>query len=395
MSQQILSSDLVSIALDRVEGMPFERFVNDFYPAIAGVEYVPLGGMHDGGADGVIAQGLAEGRGLPGTFLQASVQEDHRAKIRNTIGRLREVGRAPKSLTYVTPRLIPHVDREEEKLSAELNVIIRIRDRRYLAAHINTSPVTIAAFEQHLRSCLSFLNTPGNVPIISVSETVQSPAVYVFLRQEVERRLGNTSLLDAVGDALILWSLEGTDPAKGVFMRRDEILAKIEATVPPARRFIRSILDHRLEALASKSHPGGREVRWHRKQGFFCLPFETRALVEEENLEDEAARIRMMEILTNRASTISRDTIDAETAELLARVAVRSFQLAFEREGIEFAAFLLMMMSSAKNTAWRTVSIGHFRKQGFPGMIWTPLKRSSSACCGMRSMKALRKSENT
>jgi hypothetical protein len=31
-----ISTDLVRIALDRVEGTPFERFGKDFYPAIAG-----------------------------------------------------------------------------------------------------------------------------------------------------------------------------------------------------------------------------------------------------------------------------------------------------------------------------------------------------------------------
>src|SRR5262245_53675317 len=34
MSLDPVNTDLVRIALDRVEGFPFERFVNDFYPAI-------------------------------------------------------------------------------------------------------------------------------------------------------------------------------------------------------------------------------------------------------------------------------------------------------------------------------------------------------------------------
>lgn len=44
--------DLVKIALDRVTGTRFEDFGQPFWSALACASYVPLGGMHDGGADG-------------------------------------------------------------------------------------------------------------------------------------------------------------------------------------------------------------------------------------------------------------------------------------------------------------------------------------------------------
>lgn len=90
---QPVYADLVTVALERVEGNPFERFVNAFYPAVAGVTYVPLGGTHDGGADGLFDLGLSEVRGKQSAFLQASTQEDHRSKIRETIKRLLAFGR--------------------------------------------------------------------------------------------------------------------------------------------------------------------------------------------------------------------------------------------------------------------------------------------------------------
>jgi hypothetical protein len=107
---------LVTVALDRVAGTPFEDFVNAFYPAISGSSYVPLGGLKDGGADAFFDSGLSEVRGKQGAFLQASIQEDHRAKIRGTVKRLREFGRTPTSLTYVTSRVIQYIDTEEELL---------------------------------------------------------------------------------------------------------------------------------------------------------------------------------------------------------------------------------------------------------------------------------------
>ena len=74
----------------------------------------------------------------------------------------------------------------------------------------------------------------------------------VFLGQEIERRRGNTDLLKAVTDSLILLALEGTDPADDKFLMRDEILNKIEDALPSAKHFIRGVFNHRIESLASK-----------------------------------------------------------------------------------------------------------------------------------------------
>lgn len=339
MTATFISPEEASVALEHAEGTTFEKFVLTFYPAIVGADFVPLGGVHDGGADAFMGMSVAEARAANGSFLQSSVQENHRAKIRETILRLREFGRDPRRLTYVTSQLIPHVDREEELLSTETGVVVRIRERRYLIGHINTDHMTVGAFETYLRPYLRFLNIPGNIPLIGNLAQVKSPAVYVFLRQEVERRLGKSSLLEAVTDALILWALEGTDPEKKIFLTRHKVQAKIEETVPPARKFIRGVFDKRLEVLSSKGNATGREIRWYKKDDKFCLPFETRKIVEEENLADEIVRVSVIEILVNRASAIADDIV-AEDAKKLADLSLRALQIAFETKGLEFAAFL-------------------------------------------------------
>lgn len=96
MAVESVSRELIHIALDRVEGTPFERFVNDFYPAIAGGSYVPLGGYKDGGADAF--EGRTYQRSSKAEiYYQASVEQDAESKIRRTVQRLREFGRAPGS----------------------------------------------------------------------------------------------------------------------------------------------------------------------------------------------------------------------------------------------------------------------------------------------------------
>ena len=90
---------LVEIALAHVPTGDFEKFVNTFMAAIFGPDFIPMGGVHDGGADAFRDLGLYETRSQ-GTFYQTSIQENHKAKITYTVRRLREVGRDPKTLFY-------------------------------------------------------------------------------------------------------------------------------------------------------------------------------------------------------------------------------------------------------------------------------------------------------
>lgn len=167
---------------------------------------------------------------------------------------------------------------------------------------------------------------------------MRSPTVYVFLRQEVERRSGDTTLPDAVIDGLIIFSLEGTDPDLGIFMNRQEIIEKISTDIPSSKQFVAAALDQRLEALTSKSRPQGRAVRWHRPADVFCLPFETRKLIEDENIEDEELRIAVLDSLRSRISAAD-PTID-DSLELATELSLRTIQITYERSGLEFASFL-------------------------------------------------------
>src|SRR2546422_7314461 len=232
MADELIHADLVEVAFDRSAGTAFERFVHAFYPPLAGVNFVPLGGVHDGGADALQAPSSLWGDSDPGIFYQASIQRDHRAKIKDTVQRLREFGRKPTALIYVTAQRIPKTDAEERLLSIETGVAVRIRDRVYIAAHINDSPETRNAFRTHMGPYLDLLKKIGAAQLISQSQHVRSPAIYVFLSQEVERRGGDLRLSEAVGDSLILWVLEGTDPDQGKFKTRAEIVYGIAKELP-------------------------------------------------------------------------------------------------------------------------------------------------------------------
>lgn len=329
----------VQIALDSAEGFPFERFANAFYGALVGASYVPLGGVKDGGADGRDGT-LYEDHKRSGAYFQASVVPDAEAKIRQTVKRLREFGREPKTLTYITSRTVRYSDRVEQALTDELDVTIIIRDADYIALHINDDIATVAAFNEHLRHYTDYLRQAGQSSLLSPSKYVRSPAVFVFLSNEVERRQGDATLVDSVTDALALWALEGTDPDKGILRTTDEALALIVAELPSVEPLLAPRLRPRLLAMSKKGYPDGRAVNWHRNKDAFCLPYETRKRIEEENAADAMLRLHMLKSLDSRLRDAPPEGLDDAGIRKAAEVALRTLQLAFEREGLEFSSFL-------------------------------------------------------
>ena len=297
-----------------------------------------MGGHHDGGAEAFTEPGLFEGKA--DHFWQASIEQNHRSKIRRTVKRIVEFGRTPKQLTYCTPLIISNIDGEEDSLSEELGVRIRIRDGKYIVSHINHSEQTIEAYNSYLSPLLAFLREIGGVTIISHSKDLPARSLCVFLGQEIDRRRGNTELLEAVTDSLILWSLEGTDPDAHVFRTREEILERITTALPAANQFIKGTLNGRLEALASKSNSSGREIRWHRGNNNYCLPYETRKVVEQENTEDELLKAEVSAVFTSRINGVLREHNQAPLVPKAVAICHRAVELTFENQGLEVSAFI-------------------------------------------------------
>jgi hypothetical protein len=339
MALQPVNTDLVRIALDKADGWSFEHFVNDFYASIGGESFSPLGGLKDGGADAYDG-GIYESCRSVGMFYQSSVEKDHEAKIRRTVARLQEFGREPSRLIHFTPKTVRYTDKVESELSNELDVTITIRDGGYIASHVNDGAGTISAFDQHLRSATDFLKGIGTSNLLAPSSHVKSPAVYVFLAQELNRRDGDYRLVDAMTDALIIWALEGTDPDSGILMSRNDIRDHIVDELPAVKNLVSARLGRRLDVMSAKDYPGGRAVRAHRKEEMFCLPFETRQRVEADNIADEALRVDFRRSIEDRVGVQERDGLGDETAELAVEAAVRAIQAVFEREGLEFAKYI-------------------------------------------------------
>ena len=240
-------------------------------------------------------------------------------------------------LYHVTSRTIKALDSDQHKLTNEYGIQIVLRDRKWIIDNVNYSNATIQAFNTYLYPDLHYLQSFGSSNLVRDSPHIgDARTVCVFLRQEVDRRAGRDDLMIAVVDSLLLWALENTDPVANRLMSREEIEKRVNDVLPLYRLVDTNFIGRRLESLSSKANPSGREVRWHRKDDVFCLPFETRKQVQRENTEDEALRARVIDNLEERIQAIDEEVSPRDVA----RIALSSIQMTFEARGLTLAASL-------------------------------------------------------
>ena len=238
-------TERVRVALDKTSGREFENFMQAFLAAQRGAEYRPLGGMHDGGADGVISDTIFVHTTRSSHFMQASTEQDPASKIRATIDRLREVERTPTQLLYATNQSITRLDQYEEQLQDRFDIVIRILDRNYIVNHVPTSAAIVAAYFEHLHHHTLHLDGIGRGTILTPSAHIREPHVYTYLAGQVRTTDTESTFADGVIDALILFALEGTDPDRGILKSEDEIREKIVSVLPAAAPLLESHLRDR------------------------------------------------------------------------------------------------------------------------------------------------------
>lgn len=94
-----ISDALITYLIGTLDGFGFERLIQRLLAARDGDQFVALGGIHDGGADGFF-RSVLEDRKKATSFVQMSIQEDVAGKVRQTAQRLRDFGREVRALTY-------------------------------------------------------------------------------------------------------------------------------------------------------------------------------------------------------------------------------------------------------------------------------------------------------
>ncbi|MED5619640.1 hypothetical protein [Ideonella sp. BN130291] len=329
----MISDVLATYLLGTLDGFSFERLIQKLLAARHGDQFVALGGIHDGGADGFF-RSILEDRTRVTNFVQMSIQENAAAKIKDTIARLREFGREVKTLTYWTSRKLT-VDTLEDDLSEELGITLRIRDWDSVLRLINENEATVKCFEKYFRRELFELTNERSPTPKDNVDLVSDPSVYVFLQFERSERFSKGGLIAPIVDSLIYWALRDTDPDVPQLLTRGALKGRLAELLPAAASIVVPNIDARLERLSAKDGGGNQRVRHYRQSDSYCLPHAMRAELAAESAKELALRADLRKSLCARAKEYG-----ATETEAVAETCERALYRHFHEQGLILAAFL-------------------------------------------------------
>lgn len=325
-----------------IPGVRFEAFAKLVFEAVYGEHFVPLGGIHDGGADGVMSSYVQEVRGKPNTFIQFSATDDSKAegKIKDTIIALKKVGREPRQLIYATSEPLPKADQIVSSTFERDSVLVQVRDYERLKGYVNSDVKVNDAFYRSFASDISELATAAKLALPTVSEYANDPTVYVFLNHELRDRFSRDSLNLRVLDALIYWSLRETDPDKNIRLVRSDVSQKICDIFPISKSVLLPNLDSRLKELSRKDSTGAERLRHYRVDDSFCLPFEMRRTLAAEAAEVSVRQDRFREGLGARLAEEAKHSLTPAVSRDCVELVFTTVHLYFMEQGLVLAAFL-------------------------------------------------------
>jgi hypothetical protein len=320
------------------DGFIFERFVQDLLCQIQGIEFVPLGGVHDRGMDGL--EHCSEIKTDAKTIYQISIEQNPRAKIDKTLKSLKANGIQFERLFYVTNQVVEGQDKLEEEFYTQYQIPVRCRDTAWLRGNINKNEGTVRTYLAFIEAHYHQFSNPGDSKIICDFE--RDPRLFVFLRQQWAQYRNQIRLDDLLADSLIVFALEGTDPDKNLFLSRDEISNKIAKLVSFPPKTIEGRIDKRLAFLSEKPH---RRINFHPELKRYCLPYSTRLHLEEQNLEDRSIYEKFLEAAKARLQKhLTIEQVEVKDALALLE---STFNTLFKQQGLEFADFV----TKAENNA--------------------------------------------
>ncbi|WP_405078243.1 hypothetical protein ACI51Z_11520 [Pectobacterium carotovorum] len=344
MTIRVVPESLFSYLMGRVSGTRFESFVKQIFSNEFSEDFIPLGGIHDGGADGAISSFIQEVTGKQNTYIQftTTAEKSVKTKIYETIQSLQSSGRNPRQLIYTTSIAIPKSDVIVQDAFEKLSVMVQFRDYERIKCYINSEMKNNKFFYDFFSSEISALHRAASNNLTAVNEYATDPTVYVFLNYELKTKNIKNHLNEQVLDALIYWSLRDTDPEKETFKARNEIQDSIAKLFPQARAVLLPNLEKRLSFLIKKNPSNVERIRYYKKEGneLYCLPYEMRNILATEASDALARQTQFSHSIQNRLSerieNAEKDTQKATCNKLVFKTVHRYFI----EQGILLAAFL-------------------------------------------------------
>lgn len=323
-----LDPGLASIVLDAVSDDDFELFGQAILRHVLGIQFEPTGGMHDGGQDGFV-QPVS---GKPTHYVQISTRADTPRKIRATIDRLKESGREPGMLTYLTNRPLPERDALQDDVERETGVSIRILDRRWITVQTQKDDAAGKIFADSFASVVQSA-TKLDKHITQVYSPPERMSIMSYMEVHAASEPDEKDLLPLAIDSAIYLALEGTDPEKSVFRSEQDIIDSVHEIFPAVKARKDIDLSARIKRLSSKQ--GTPRIRHHRNADGYCLPFDVRSEFSEHGRKVRASEVAFWD-------SIKKRLVDGDAPDALLGIALEACSFAiektFEKQGLNFLA---------------------------------------------------------
>lgn len=323
-----LDPALTSLVFEAVSDDDFEIFGQAILRHALGIDFEATGGMHDGGQDGFV-QPIA---GKPTHFVQISTRADTARKIRTTIDRLKESGRDPGILTYLTNRALPEKDALQDEIERETHVSVRILDRRWITLQTQRDDEAGELFADRFASIVQTA-TKLDRHIAQVYSPSERLSIMSYMEVHAASEPDETNLLPLAVDSAIYLALEGTDPEQSLFRSETEIIEFVHEKFPTAKQRNDIDLSKRIKRLSSKQ--GVPRIRYHRKEHGYCLPFDVRSEFSEHGRKVRESEVAFWDSLKRRL-------VEDDTPEQHIGLALEACKFAidktFEKQGLNFLA---------------------------------------------------------
>jgi hypothetical protein len=313
------------------DGDIFEIFATSFLSAELGYSFIPVGGSKDRGIDGF--QHVLTRSDNEKIIFQLSTEKDHEGKVYSTLKKLSENAIEYSKLVFVTNRKVNRAEKFIDEVLEKEKKHLTIYDIRWFAANSNNSDKTINVYQIFVDTYLHQYSKPGQYSTVANLDT--DSRLYVFLGQQFEKNRADLRLDDLLSDTLIIYSLEGTDPDKGILKQKEEIKQGIRRYLKFDPQLIESKIEERLLALTTKP----RKIKFHSKGLGYCLPYETRIEIEERNIQDEVLYTQFYEQTQETINKYFKDVqVNVKDIETLI---TNVFNKIFHKQGLEFSNFVL------------------------------------------------------
>jgi len=326
-----MANETIEYILPQIQsGFLFEDFAKDFTAAIDGVDFIPVGGIHDRGIDGL--EFTYSPDSIRKKIYQFSIEKDAKAKIRKTCKVLRENRIDAQRIIYSTNIVVDEQDKIIDEMFDTYNSHVQIRDIRWFSANVLKSSHTLAVYQSFEERNVHIFSKPTvGFELINVKD----PRIYVYVRQQLESPEYTATLDQLLVDTLIFLALDDTDPNKEIFHNKAEIIELITALTNFDQLWLNNIVSERLHILSSKPL---RKIKHHQNIDAYVLPYETRLVIQDRQIQDQNLHKHFSE--TTLSLLEDKLSVQSVVVQRPQKLLEEVFHRLFSQQGLEFSQFV-------------------------------------------------------